>query len=217
MKRDKSIIFSTVPEEDVEQTSPLPLQNNKKKFIERPRSLSLFSTTADVINNEKKKVQTPFRSQASVCSTPLADKVLHGNVMSICCNPEEEIKPVVENVEKEKVPDEKFSILKNVFNNKKLDDVKRSLKKNISQFSRNVTMKYYGIGLKTMPTTPLEENSDSVQTNDNKLYHCSTITDPYFPVFGNNGMPISKYLYDTQVVEQLESMCNENQVRHYFL
>lgn len=112
MKRDTSLIFTTVPEEDADHCSPTTLPEiikNVRPISERPKSLSLKFTTLDIASKIPAKpidkpangsvVCTPFGSKASVCSTPLAEKVLHGAVMSICnadigfedlfCKPEE--------------------------------------------------------------------------------------------------------------------------------
>lgn len=189
MKRDKSIIFSTVPEEDTD-ISPQPFQ--KKKFIERPRSLSLFSTTADVINEKRVKIQTPFRSQASVCSTPITEKVLHGNVMSICCNPEEDV-PRSTPIEEVDVTQKFTEIIKKDFEKKSAGKIMQEFKNNLTKFS--VTMKTYGIGLRSLPTTPKKEST---------IPNSYTITDPTFPIIGINGLPISKCLYQEQVLNNLE-------------
>lgn len=97
MKRDTSLIFTTVPEEDVDHCSPTTLPEiikNVRPISERPKSLSLKFTTSDIASKVPVKpidkpvngsvVCTPFGGKASVCSTPLAEKVLHGAVMSIC-------------------------------------------------------------------------------------------------------------------------------------
>lgn len=108
MKRDQSLIFTTVPEEDVDQHSPINIQEKitETKSPDRPRFLNLKNKTTDskfdASRNETKPVpSTPFLGQTSVCSTPMTDlnKVIHPNIMSICVNPEEIDKTVKENLD----------------------------------------------------------------------------------------------------------------------
>lgn len=110
LKRDKSIIFSTVPEEDVDHSSCLKLENievsmpileNKpgQKFSQkfsRPTHLPLkyknvtsrdFPDSGLGIDKTDEDEMIPeFKGQTSVCSTPMTDlnKILHGRALSIC-------------------------------------------------------------------------------------------------------------------------------------
>lgn len=98
MKRDQSLIFTTVPEEDVDHQSPTnttdTVVRNVRPIADRPKSLNLRSTTVNDVKLTNKSINakpesvvcTPFTGKTSVCSTPLAEKLLHGTALSICCN-----------------------------------------------------------------------------------------------------------------------------------
>lgn len=95
MKRDQSLIFTAVPEEDPEHHSPINIEtafvSTRSKI--RPKFLNLRSKTTDEPSNIKMETSsvptTPYCAPISVCSTPLADikKVVHQEAMSICTNP----------------------------------------------------------------------------------------------------------------------------------
>lgn len=93
-KRDKSLIFTNIPEED--SMSEQQINNVKSKI--RPINLSLRLkniTSKDLpesgissINFDEFSDSFPeFIGRTSVCSTPMTEnKVLHGNLLSICSN-----------------------------------------------------------------------------------------------------------------------------------
>lgn len=107
MKRDKSLLFTAVPEEDHTMISPPnnhenehPSEERKQsmpdvvpftnKPRQRPTKLSLsFKTQMSVDEEAKENVEKAFTGQTSVCSTPMVEyKHLHVNVLSICQNPD---------------------------------------------------------------------------------------------------------------------------------
>lgn len=95
MKRDQSLIFTTVPEEDHFQTNvDIAVGNTRNRT--RPKFLNLRSKTTDETTNSRLETEsiynTPFRGPTSVCSTPLTDikKVLLPGTMSICTDPSKE-------------------------------------------------------------------------------------------------------------------------------
>lgn len=98
MKRDQSLIFTSVPEEETDHHNQTSIENISVniKPQNRPKFLNLRNKTTDVELNDKQKEDTvlctPFRGQTSVCSTPMTEikKVLHPAVMSICTNPNQE-------------------------------------------------------------------------------------------------------------------------------
>lgn len=96
MKRDQSLIFTTVPEEDHDhssietETSFVGMKNKT-----RPKFLNLRSKTTDdsTYSNQSTSISnTPAYGPTSVCSTPLTDikKIVHQGIMSICTNPNKE-------------------------------------------------------------------------------------------------------------------------------
>lgn len=106
MKRDKSLIFTHIPEENTAQTiSEHPndsLSSIRPKPLNRPTHLPLrvknFSSKElpesgiSSINFDETDSYPEYIGRTSVCSTPMAEnKILAvGNIMSICANPEDE-------------------------------------------------------------------------------------------------------------------------------
>lgn len=110
MKRDKSLLFTAVPEEDHTMISPpsreernpdeererkppsmpdvVPFTNKPRQ---RPTKLSLSFKTQLSLDEEAQENDKVFTGQTSVCSTPMVEyKRLHGNMLSICQIPESE-------------------------------------------------------------------------------------------------------------------------------
>lgn len=102
-KRDKSLIFSNIPEEDIVTTDQ---HTNSAKSNIRPTQLSLkFKNVMtkelpesgfNSINFDEFSDSFPeFIGRTSVCSTPMTEnKILHGNLLSICSNTNEELEGV---------------------------------------------------------------------------------------------------------------------------
>ncbi|XP_075977593.1 Hermansky-Pudlak syndrome 4 protein [Anticarsia gemmatalis] len=122
MKRDKSLLFTAVPEEDHTMISPpsreeRPADSERKppsmpdvvpftnKPRQRPTKLSLsFKNQKSLDEEALQENEKVFTGQTSVCSTPMVEfKRLHGNMLSICQIPEtqqDKIEPdVLKNIE----------------------------------------------------------------------------------------------------------------------
>ncbi|CAG9786946.1 unnamed protein product [Diatraea saccharalis] len=129
MKRDKSLLFTAVPEEDHTMISPpnrddQPTLSQERKpsmpdvvpFTNKPRQrptkLSLSFKTQKSLEEDCKENENVFTGQTSVCGTPMVEyKRLHGNMLSICRqNPENQ-------PEKPPEPD----VLKNIENCAKIN------------------------------------------------------------------------------------------------
>lgn len=232
MKRDKSLLFTAVPEEDHTMISPPnrgehtdqerkpPMMPDVVPFTNKPRQrptkLSLSFKTQKSVDEDATENEKVFTGQTSVCSTPMVEyKRLHGNILSICQNPESQ------NQEKEiEEPD----VLKNIENCAKvnLENEKRDnkivlnmnciadhyinkpqpirkmasvtdIQEKFKRISNRATSKFK---LK-QSKTPEDENSP-----EHDLKHSTmTINDPYFPVFRNDGVAISESLFN-QYLEQ---------------
>uniref|UniRef100_A0A2A4ISF5 CCZ1/INTU/HSP4 first Longin domain-containing protein n=1 Tax=Heliothis virescens TaxID=7102 RepID=A0A2A4ISF5_HELVI len=106
MKRDKSLLFTAVPEEDHTMISP-PSREERNPDVERkppsmpdvvpftnkprqrPTKLSLSFKNQKSLDEELQENDNVFTGQTSVCSTPMVEyKRLHGNILSICQIPE---------------------------------------------------------------------------------------------------------------------------------
>lgn len=222
MKRDQSLIFTTVPEEELDHHSPVNIQTafvGRSKV--RPKFLNLRSKTTDETPHnqfESSSVPiTPFCGPTSVCSTPLTDikKVVHQGTMSICTNPNEAIQEsfktdsvnsVLSAVE-EKTHTSLHSIdctklLKStpyvnvgasLYDKKKFSSM-FELREKLKCLTKRVTMKYYNRGLTNLNKTP-----DESPKKERKKQTFNTITDPTFPVFRNDGKVISKSFYEAYI------------------
>ncbi|CAH0545655.1 unnamed protein product [Brassicogethes aeneus] len=86
MKRDQSLIFTMVPEEDAPNPEGFLPTAAKKP---RPKFLNLKSASVDL--DLKPPPKTPFVGQTSVVSTPMVElkKFVHQNPLSIVLDPDE--------------------------------------------------------------------------------------------------------------------------------
>lgn len=234
MKRDKSLIFTNIPEEEVITTNTnsigtaLSSQSKSNVNFNRPTHLPLrFKniTSKDIpesgfssINFDETDSFPEFIGKTSVVSTPMTEnKILHGDVLSICVNSNElkiHEKPSPKN-HNNSIP---IETLKNVdpilvtdFSNYMNNPLKTTrtrsnslsdLQNTIKQVARKLSLRPFGIGLQKLqlPSQHISSYDDDDDENDvvddvenNKVYR--TISDPTYPVFDSNGKPISKYLY----------------------
>lgn len=237
IKRDKSLLFTAVPEEDHTMISPpskeqttyerkppampdvVPFTNKPRP---RPNKLSLSFKTQVSLDEETKENEKVFTGQTSVCSTPMVEyKRLHGNMLSICQNPD--------NPPSEK-PDVEPDVLKNIENCAKLnlENEKRDnqivldmnciadhyinkpepmrklasvtdLQETFKKLSNRATSKFK---LKR-PELGVQDDLSPTQSERElqKSHSTMTINDPYFPVFRNDGVAISESLFN-QYLEQ---------------
>lgn len=231
MKRDKSLLFTAVPEEDHTMISPpnrdeqtgterkpsmpdvVPFTNKPRQ---RPNKLSLSFKTQKSVDEDAIENEKVFTGQTSVCSTPMVEyKRLHGNILSICQNPESH------NQEKEIIePD----VLKNIENCAKVN-LENNKRDNKIVLDMNCIADHY-IN-KPQPLRKLASVTDFQETfkrisnratskfklkrskspeNENSPEHAfkhstMTINDPYFPVFRDDGIAISESLFN-QYLEQ---------------
>lgn len=237
MKRDKSLLFTAVPEEDHSMISP-PSQSDQaldevkrppqksmpdvvpftNKPRQRPTKLSLSFKTQKSVDEEeiKENMDIVFTGQTSVCSTPMVEyKRLHGNILSICQNPDGQA------AEKELEPD----VLKNIENSSKLNVIENEKRDNkivldincigdhfinkpepirklasiadihdtFKRFSNRATAKFKS------KISPIADDDSTLPDVSEK--HNLTINDPSFPVFRNDGIEISESLFN-QYLEQ---------------
>ncbi|KAF5278861.1 hypothetical protein FQR65_LT03550 [Abscondita terminalis] len=201
MKRDQSLIFTTVPEEDTDQHSPINMKDYKSP--DRPKFLNLKSKTSDKYETNNKIEMTPFHGQTSVCSTPMTDlsKVLHPTAMSICINPEDSFI----NIETATSinGNDKFDGCVPYVPDGNLLDKKRSasmweLREKLKNFNKRITMRYYSLGLSSL--------NDADDECVPKLVRHKTISDPIFPIFKSDGVAISNFLYNQYLQEPIMNL-----------
>lgn len=248
MKRDKSLLFTAVPEEDHTMISPPsreehPSEERKpptmpdvvpftNKPRQRPNKLSLSFKTQMSLDEDAKENEKVFTGQTSVCSTPMVEfKRLHGNMLSICQNPDnkddsqEPIEPDVlkniENCAKLNMENEKrdnkmvldMNCIAEHFVNKpqpirKLASV-TDIQETFKRISNRATSKFKLKRSKTPtedPTTP--EHYKNKQT--------MTMCDPYYPVFRNDGIAISDSLFNQYLEQHYSRMKQEEKEDNMF-
>ncbi|CAK1580634.1 unnamed protein product [Parnassius mnemosyne] len=234
MKRDKSLLFTAVPEEDHTMISPPSKEHhteNRKPsmpdvvpFTNKPRprpnklSLSNFKTqkSLDEVVTEN---ETKFTGQTSVCSTPMVEyKRLHGNMLSICQNPD--------NQTQEKSPDLEPDVLKNIENcaKMKIESEKRDnkmvldinciadhfinkpepIRKLASVMDIQETFRKLSNRATSKFKLKRSQNEDDSPLEETRSPSTLTINDPLFPVFRNDGVAISESLFN-QYLEQYYS------------
>lgn len=227
MKRDTSRIF-TVPEETELDSSQY---NDNNHYIP---SVPLTAYNSPVKRKQESKPDRPKCTNPltpSVCSTPLKDvnRVLHGNVMLICNTNEdanietaeerEEIKANVDDIPdvvKEALRCKRLNKLRNVPPKKKVIKRKEFTKKSLSMhdlelsvnvYSNRISVRPYGLGLPSLKQGVSPETSPQKKLACKKQYH--TITDPCYPVFRCDGLPVSMSLYEQYISSHYEELTDD--------
>ncbi|XP_059052080.1 uncharacterized protein LOC131846717 isoform X2 [Achroia grisella] len=241
MKRDKSLLFTAVPEEDHTMISPPSKEENKdterkpsmpdvvpftNKPRPRPTKLSLSFKNQKSLDEEVKENEKVFTGQTSVCSTPMVEyKRLHGNILSICQNPDGQQQPenepdVLKNVEscaKLNIENEKrdnkivldLNCIADHYINKpepmrklaSVTDIQDTYKKTSDRATSKFKLKHTKVPL-------YDDMSPSSEDSLQKSFSSMTINDPSFPVFRNDGVAISESLFN-QYLEQYYSRIKE--------
>lgn len=226
IKRDKSIIFTNIPEESVmsENGAPPPLTVATKP---RPNHLPLrFKTVSskdipesgfNSINFDESDSFPQFIGKTSVCSTPMTEnKVLHENIMSICVNSDADSEAAVLTKGNGKKRNDSKHDLNKEFSNFFTNPLKFELRRNsltdlqdsLKKFSQRIAMRPFGfgIGVSKMQKLSSDTANDDIEIDDfaRKIYR--TITDPTYPVFNSDGAPISKCLFQEFLQHQYDEM-----------
>ncbi len=212
MKRDKSIIFTNIPEEGVAEVENGDAKK-PTKIVSRPNHLPLrFKniTSKDIpesgfssINFDETDSFPQFIGKTSVSSTPMTEnKVLHCSIMPICAN--SDLKDIAETDRSEMM--EKFnkinlnksvnSFINNPFRIEKRRNSLSDLQESLKKISKRLSIRPFGIGLTKLnksEANAVEMDDIEIDDVESKIYR--TITDPTYPVFNSNGAPISKYLF----------------------
>lgn len=191
----------------------------------RPNKLSLSFKTQMSLDEDVKENEKVFTGQTSVCSTPMVEfKRLHGNMLSICQNPdnkeetqepEPDVLKNIENCAKLNMENEKrdnkivldMNCIAEHFINKpepirKLASV-TDIQETFKRISNRATSKFK---LKRSKT-PEEKNSPEHYKNK---HGTMTMCDPFYPVFRNDGVAISESLFN-QYLEQHYSRMKQDE------
>ncbi|XP_053610209.1 uncharacterized protein HPS4 [Plodia interpunctella] len=243
MKRDKSLLFTAVPEEDHNMISPPnreePNQERKpptmpdvvpftNKPRQRPNKLSLSFKNQKSLDEDPKDEKV-FTGQTSVCSTPMVEyKRLHGNILSICQNPDahekQETEPdVLKNIEDAKINlenekrDNKIVLDMNCiadhYINKpepmrklaSVTDLQDSIKRNLNRATSKFKLKKF-----------IADLNDDTSPAEQKPFSSMTINDPLFPVFRNDGVAISESLFNQYLEQHYTRMHEESKGDNMF-
>ncbi|XP_068633282.1 uncharacterized protein HPS4 isoform X2 [Battus philenor] len=246
MKRDKSLLFTAVPEEDHTMISPPNKEHNPEdrkpsmpdvvpftnKPRPRPNKLSLSFKTQksldeDALENDKK----PFTGQTSVCSTPMVEyKRLHGNMLSICQNPDNHVQ--------EKTPDLEPDVLKNIENcaKMKIESEKRDnkmvldinciadhfinkpepMRKLASVMDIQETFRKISNRATSKFKLKRSQNEEDSPSQESRSPSTLTINDPLFPVFRNDGVAISESLFNQYLEQYYSRMKQESKEDNMF-
>lgn len=200
IKRDKSLFFSNIPEEEAVNPTNVVVENGANGVLgkppskPRPNHLPLkmkIETTRDVpesgfnsINFDESDSFPQFIGKTSICSTPLLEnKVLHGNFLSICVNQN--------GAQANGVAKEEKAEKNNKYDVQELPG---------SNFNNNIRENKFKSFPRSLSVRPLTNFSEMFSKTEEEIVEIKaryqTITDPNFPVFNNDGLPISKYFFD---------------------
>ncbi|XP_063383695.1 uncharacterized protein LOC134669983 [Cydia fagiglandana] len=234
MKRDKSLLFTAVPEEDHTMISPptrdphdppppampdvVPFTNKPRP---RPNKLSLSFKTQISVDEESKENEKVFTGQTSVCSTPMLEyKRLHGNMLSICQNPDpqkeilesepdvlkniENCAKVIENEKRDNKIVLDINCIADHYINKPEPIRKMASVIDIQETFKNVTNRATAKFKLKRSHVPLSDDMSPEQMQ--KSVSTMTINDPSFPVFRNDGIEISESLFNQYLEQHYASM-----------
>ena len=190
LKRDKSLIFSNIPEEEALVEIPSP---EKSKNVNRPNHLPLkFKTVqskdlpesgiASIISFDESDSFADFIGRTSVCATPMTEnKILTGPMPSIFATAQatevDLVEPLTEKdeLEVDKKPVKKLEQIFINFANNPFKEIQ--WKKSWNELSK---------------ITDLDEIDN--ESFGNKVYN--TISDPVYPILNQKKQPLSKSLFD---------------------
>ncbi|XP_067213318.1 uncharacterized protein HPS4 isoform X2 [Linepithema humile] len=235
MKRDTSRIF-TVPEEgELDSTNyppapqyvpSVPLVGSHESPIRRKQEMKSERAKSTAIVNPL----TP-----SVCATPLkdVDRILLGNAMLICSSEsggendehrstskdnDDDIPDVV----KEALRCKRLNKLRNTTSKEKLMKRKDPDRKSVSLPDLTSSVKQHLNGIPRTYQPELDQickfseaSPDNLDSNSSRRTlgrgkrHSRTITDPCYPVFRSDGLPVSQSLYEQYVATHCEELCDD--------
>lgn len=224
IKRDKSIIFTNIPEESAgengmatndgdddvaiaTEAKPIPI----KILTARPNHLPLrFKniTSKDMpesgfssINFDESDSFPQFIGRTSVCSTPMTEmKVLHGTVLSICANADETDArtPSTASPQEPQLNRTIESATAIVVDNPMKTENRRHSLSSLQDSLKKIrlTVRPFGFGLaKFDGLLDVSPSAEDIEIDDLDKKIYRTITDPMYPVFNSAGAPISKCLF----------------------
>lgn len=218
MKRDTSRIF-TVPEEG--ELDSTHYSNGAVPFYPSLPPTTYGSPAKRIPEvTERPKAVNPLTP--SVCSTPLKDvnRMLHGTAVSICSGADDSDNKAVEMTNISDIPDlvkeamrcKRVNKLKNPPPKEKLKKIRSSDRKSLSlpdltnyNYTNRISLRYYSIGLPKLNKNLYSDDSPDKKLVPGKPFFHS-ITDPCFPIFRTDGLPVSGTLYDHYVATHYQEL-----------
>lgn len=190
LKRDKSLIFSNIPEEEALVEIPSP---EKSKNTNRPNHLPLkFKTIhskdlpesgiASIISFDESDSFADFIGRTSVCATPMTEnKILTGPMPSIFATAKatevDLVEPITRN-DAEHKGNKPLKELEQIYINFATNPFKRiEWKKSWNDFNKITDL-------------------DDIDDGRSRYSTYNTITDPVFPIFNRKKQSLSKSLFD---------------------
>lgn len=219
MKRDTSRIF-TVPEEGETDNNIINIIDHSIKSKKQP------STTLSIkpsLNFDKKDIKKNYQNTApvaplltpSVCSTPLKDinRILHGTAVSICsANEDTQLSTDNDNKNIDDIPD----VVKEALRCKRINKLKNTTKNKLDSKIKHEYWHRKSSSLSTLNDDKHSHNFNNHNNNNNDLSnreknkrHFMTITDPCYPVFRQDGNPITQTLYDHYISLHYQSLVKD--------
>lgn len=225
MKRDKSLIFTNIPEEDLDDGAGAMKPPQRKPSFSRPTHLPLLfknPTALDIsesgfnsINFDETDSFPNFIGKTSVCSTPMTENKLlpHGNVLSICAANEDidldfqsASKPIKDNEQSKTHAEFEIRYAQTPLNGSPMKDNK-CFTNFISNPHKSSQVRSSLCNLnKIISTTEMDNNCNLIDVDVSiskaprlkKLRNrdfCKTIADPTYPIFNSDGCAVSYGLF----------------------
>ncbi|XP_058455287.1 uncharacterized protein LOC131432790 isoform X2 [Malaya genurostris] len=217
MKRDKSLIFTNIPEEGAGDVSGLvKSENQNKNIFSRPTNLPLLATNYtslgamesgfNSINFDESDSFPNFIGKTSVCSTPMTENKLlsHGNVLSICALNED-----IDVSDKSTIVNPDSKAYSTVIRSNLLSPFIESEEKSKAvNYVTNLDRKSYNFSNKRASFPNINEfvsiTNKEISRNGNEIpklsnlrreNFCKTVADPTYPLFSANGDAVSCNLF----------------------
>ncbi|XP_055546972.1 uncharacterized protein LOC129731185 isoform X2 [Wyeomyia smithii] len=218
MKRVKSLIFTNIPEEDIDDGVT---KQTKKNTISRPTHLPLIFKNSQLketmesgfnsINFDESDSFPSFIGKTSVCSTPMTENKLlpNGNLLSICAVNEDDTQADLSKYSEYVQTSENLDLnenrhkdpikikASNIHCNSIINNRLRASYSNIREF----------ISLDDAIGDPITDSRNTKSMHRHKRGECysKTVTDPMYPIYNSKGNLISYSLFK----ELLELNYNE--------
>lgn len=200
IKKDKSLIFTNIPEEDMEEMAgTFKSVNSRKPCFSRPTHLPLLyknpaamgaaESGFNSINFDETDSFPNFIGKTSICSTPMTENKLlpNGNVLSICAASES-----IDIDRKAETLDQNKAIACDSKEEFKNDDTRKSRSLN---FNNHILLSLPNLDKFKSEAVESVSKTTTPNKKKRKSNFRNTIADPTYPIFNENGILISHCLF----------------------